>query len=213
LARRRIAVVLEGGPGAGKTSTARMLAEILRRQGLRPCIVDDAARTLSSIFTRLFGEWHNAPRMLIEYVFLGYQLCRLRACSDADVVILDYSIEAPLAYMEADGIDYPGELDDIGFEVLRGFDEVYFFVLEQPCSYGLDEARWEPPRRAARYARALFRRAAVLARRLDAPLYVLPERSDAGERARLIAEILAAHSRSPRGGAGGVGVEGGTKRG
>ncbi len=206
----RIAVILEGGPGAGKTSVARELADMLRARGLRACIVGDAARLLAGLLGRLFGDWHRAPRSVIEYLFMGYQLCGLMECSGADVAILDYSLDAPLAYMEADGLEYPRELDGISLEALKGF-RVYVFVLEGLSGYGTDEARWEPPPTAQRYSRFLFRRAAALAARLGVPLYVVPEMRGPRERASFITTILLSSTTTQGhagGGAGGGGEEG-----
>ncbi len=189
---RRIAVILEGGPGAGKTSVARILAEALSRHSLTACIVEDAARPIAGLLSRLFGDWSKAPRRLVEYMILGYQVARLAECSGSDVTILDYSIDAPLAYMEADGEQYPRELDGLGVEALRNY-VVYIFVLEQPTCYATDDARWEPPIIAARYTRTLLRRAARMASMLGAPIYVIPERRDPRERASMIIKLLGEH--------------------
>jgi len=184
-------VILEGGPGVGKTSVAEALALELRRRGLRPCIVDDAARGIAPVLDRLFGRWYRAPRELVEYMFLGYQLSRINQCLEggADIVILDYSVESPLAYMEADGVSYPPQLEELAEAVLSQ-GRVSVFVLEQPIAYQADTVRWEGLREARRYAGRLVARALSLAARLNAKVYVIPERRTVEERAGLILKLL-----------------------
>jgi thymidylate kinase len=184
-------VILEGGPGVGKTSVAEALAAKLRGLGFRACIVDDAMRGIAPVLDRLFGRWYRAPRELAEYMFLGYQLRRIHEClrDGADILILDYSVESPLAYMEADGIPYPQQLESLAEAVLpKG--RVAVFILEHPTSYQADAVRWEDPRRAQSYSRKLIARAVSLAARLDARVYVIPERRSVDERVNLILKLL-----------------------
>ncbi|ABM80558.1 ATP-binding protein [Hyperthermus butylicus] len=182
----RLLIVFEGGPGIGKTTLSRLLAELLERRGRKTCVVWDAVRGIAPVLSRLFGEWYRAPRELIEYMFLGYQLRRLHECveADTDTVILDYGVEAPLAYMEADGVPYPKELEELAEAVLSGW-RVVVFILEQPVAYSTDVVRWEDPRRAQGYARRLIARALSLVERLGAVAYVLPEKPSVEERALL----------------------------
>ncbi len=187
----RLYVVLEGGPGVGKSSVAELLAELLRSRGLSVCIVHDSSREVASVLGKLFGKWYLAPRSLIEYMILGHQVHGLQRCKEAgaDIVILDYGVEAPLAYMEADGTSYPGELDRLA-EALLGDAPVLVFVLERPVSYAGDRVRWEDLLRAQRYSRSLIRRVSSLAARLGAAVYVVPEKRSPRDRARLVARFI-----------------------
>jgi thymidylate kinase len=186
-----IYVVLEGGPGTGKSSVAAALAERLKELGSNACVVDDAVRGIAPVLNKLFGAWYHAPRELIEYMFLGYQLSKIHECirRGTDVIILDYSVESPLAYMEADGITYPPELEALAEAVLPK-NRVNVFILEQPIAYQADNIRWEDLKAAQRYSRRLVARALSLASRIGARVYVIPEREDVNERVEIILELL-----------------------
>jgi hypothetical protein len=151
-------------------------------------------RYVAPILSRLFGTWYRAPRDLLEYIFLGYQLRMLHECREVgyDVVLMDYSIEAPLAYMEADGVEYPRELDSLVETVLGGY-KVVVLVLEQPVAYATDAVRWEDPVKAQSYARRLVKRALNLVGRLNAVAYIIPEKPSIEERVALALKLLAAH--------------------
>ncbi len=185
-------IVLEGGPGVGKTTLARILADMLSRRGYRACIVDDAMRGIAPLLDRLFGRWYQAPREVVEYMFLGYQLRRMHEClaEGSDVLIFDYSIESPLAYMSADGVPYPSQLEKLAEAAIPGDAEVYVFILEQPVAYSPDSVRWEDIAAARKYARHLVARAVTLASRLGARVYVVPERETPEERSRMIISLL-----------------------
>jgi len=187
----RLYVVLEGGPGVGKSSIAGLLAELLRSKGLSVCVVHDSSREVARVLGRLFGKWYLAPRTLIEYMILGHQVHGLQRCKEmgADIVLLDYGIEAPLAYMEADGASYPRELDSLA-EALLDDAPVLVFILERPVTYTGDNVRWEDLLRAQRYSRSLIRRASSLAARLGAAVYVVPEKRSLHNRVLVVARLI-----------------------
>ena len=186
----RLVIILEGGPGVGKTTIATLLAKRLSEKGFKVCVVDDAIRSISSLLSKLFGKWYLAPRELIEYMFMGYRLRVLEECIEkADIIIMDYGVEAPLAYMEEDQVSYPQQLERLAEEVLNG-SKVLVFILEQPVAYQKDHIRWEDIKKATRYARRLTVRALSLVARLNAKAYVLPEKMDVAERVEKITKIV-----------------------
>lgn len=186
----RLVIILEGGPGVGKTTIATLLAKRLSEKGFKVCIVDDAIRSISSLLSKLFGKWYLAPRELIEYMFMGYRLRVLEECIEkADIIIMDYGVEAPLAYMEEDQVSYPQQLERLAEEVLNG-SKVLVFILEQPVAYQKDHIRWEDVKKATRYARRLTVRALSLVARLNAKAYVLPEKMDVAKRVEKITKIV-----------------------
>jgi thymidylate kinase len=189
--RPSLYVVLEGGPGVGKSTLSEIVKELLEQRGLRTCVVRDSSRSIARILGRLYGEWWRAPRELIEYMILGHQLHGIEACREqgADIIVLDYGVEAPLAYMEADGIEYPRELDSLAEAVLNDAP-VAVFVLERPVAYATDEVRWEDVRRAQRYSRLLVRRALSLVERLGAVAFAIPEKPEPRQRAEKIVELI-----------------------
>jgi len=187
----KLYIVLEGGPGVGKTSISTLLARLLEPLGHHVCLVHDSSRQIATVLTKLFGEWHQAPRELIEYMILGHQVHGLQRCKqeDADIIILDYNIEAPLAYMETDGTKYPRELDRLA-ETLLGDAKTIVLVLERPITYNNDEIRWEPLTKAQKYSRNLVKRALSLVKRINAKAYIIPEKRTPPERTLLIATII-----------------------
>jgi len=190
VANSKLVIILEGGPGVGKTTIATLLAKRLSERGFKTCVVDDAIRSISALLGKLFGKWYLAPRELIEYMFMGYRLRVLEECTGkADVIIMDYSVEAPLAYMEEDRVPYPRQLERLAEEMLSS-SKVVVFILEQPVTYQRDHIRWEDMRRAIRYARRLTVRALSLVARLNAKAYVLPEKPNVIERVEKIMEIV-----------------------
>jgi len=186
-----IAIVLEGGPGVGKSSVARFLKGFLEGCGIRACIVGDGVRLFARYLARVFGRWFLAPREVIEYMVLGWQLGKLSECisEGCDAIIMDYGPEAPLGYMEADGVEYPRELDRVSEAALQGL-RVLIVVLEPPASYGRDGVRWEDLWLANRYRRFLTWRALSLVPRLGAKAIAVPEKGSAVERAAIVARVV-----------------------
>ncbi len=183
----KLVVVLEGGPGVGKTSVATYLRKELPRRGVSVCVVDDGVRLFAPILAKLFGKWFEAPRDMIEYMLLGWQLAKFVECLDSDVVVMDYGPEAPLGFMEADSVHYPRELEGLANALLEGVKSL-LVILEPPAGYARDSVRWEDPKRADKYRRALIVRTLSLVPRIKAKALVVPEKDSVSERAKIVLE-------------------------
>lgn len=186
----KLVVVLEGGPGVGKTSVARLLRARLEEMGVKTCVVSDGVRLFAPILAKIFGLWFRAPREVVEYMLLGWQVARFVECLSSDVIVMDYGPEAPLGYMEADGVRYPPQLEGLAKALLSGL-KVIVALLEPPATYSVDDVRWEPPEVANRYRRALSFKALSLVSRVGAKALVVPEKDRVEERVEvLLREIL-----------------------
>jgi len=173
----------------GKTSVAQELRDSLASLGYGVCVVDDGVRLFAPVLSKLFGAWYRAPRELIEYMLLGWQVASFVKCLDSDVVIMDYGPEAPLGYMDADGVPYPRELENLALALFKGL-RLLVAILEPPTTYRRDDVRWEDLELANRYRRYLSIRALTLVSKARAKAVIIPERSSVAERARMLLRVV-----------------------
>ncbi len=140
-------VLFAGGPGSGKTSVIRRLAERLREDGYTVYIIRDWAREIirkeKEKGSNGILPWTN--RLEFERLVLKHYIEEYKRIFDEKNDLLDIVLEdgggfATRAYCEVDGVQVPREYEVL----LRYINRVNLvFLMDLPRRYHKDSERWE----------------------------------------------------------------------
>ncbi len=140
-------VLFAGGPGSGKTSVVKKLADRLRENGYTVYIIRDWAREIIRNEKKKgyngILPWTN--RLEFERLVLKHYIEEYKKIFDEknglfDIVLEDGGGFATKAYCDVDGVPVPGEYK----ELLKYIDRVNLvFLMDLPRRYHKDSERWE----------------------------------------------------------------------
>ncbi len=140
-------ILFAGGPGTGKTSVIRKLAERLRENSYTVYIIRDWAREIirkeKEKGSNGILPWTN--RLEFERLVLKHYIEEYKRIFDEkndlfDIVLEDGGGFATKAYCEVDGVPVPKEYEVL----LRYINRVNLvFLMDLPRRYHKDSERWE----------------------------------------------------------------------
>ena len=140
-------ILFAGGPGSGKTSVIRRLAERLREDGYSVYIIRDWAREIIRREKKKGSDgilpWTNRlefERLVLKHYIREYEKIFNENPSLFDMILEDGGGFATKAYCNVDGIPTPNEYEVL----LRYIDRVdLVFLMDLPRRYHKDSERWE----------------------------------------------------------------------
>ncbi len=140
-------VLFAGGPGTGKTSVIRRLAERLRGDGFTVYVIRDWAREIirneKKKGTNGILPWTNRfefERLVLRQYIMEYKKIFDENDDLFDIVLEDGGGFATKAYCDVDSVPVPNEYDVL----LKYIDRVdLVFLMDLPRIYHKDSERWE----------------------------------------------------------------------